>query len=70
VRRGDSGDGAVPFPYSKFVDRPIASNCPIASNRPIASTPDRINRPIAKFALSPKIESFHGDVSAGCFALL
>ncbi|MEG3958082.1 hypothetical protein, partial [Microcoleus sp. herbarium2] len=40
VRRGHGGHGAVPFLYSKFVDRPIAS------------TPDRINarshqRPIA-----------------------
>ncbi|WP_445246179.1 hypothetical protein [Microcoleus sp. OTE_8_concoct_300] len=25
MRRGDSGHGAVPFFYSKFVDRPIAS---------------------------------------------
>jgi hypothetical protein len=80
----------VPFPYSKFVDRPIASapdRIKVRSHqRPIASTPDRIKarshqRAIAStrdrikarslnLGFHPRAKSFHGDVSAGCFALL
>jgi hypothetical protein len=80
----------VPFPYSKFVDRPIAST-PDRINarshqRPIASTPDRINARSHQGAIAsrrdrikarslnlrfhPRSKCFHGDVSAGGFALL